>query len=148
MWLGGILFFALVGAPVLRSVEPPSLRMQLFERLGLRFRWVGWAAIGVLLVTGVLNLHLRDLLRAELLSDSAFWRSAYGTMLALKLLAVAAMVGLSALHDFVLGPRSVAMKPGSPEAAAARRWALHMARGAALAGLIVLLAAIRLARGG
>jgi uncharacterized membrane protein len=34
LWLGGMFFLAVVGAPVLRSVEPPELRAQLFRRLG------------------------------------------------------------------------------------------------------------------
>lgn len=33
LWLGGIFFLAAVGAPVLRMVEPPSLRAELFHRL-------------------------------------------------------------------------------------------------------------------
>ena len=37
-WLGGMLFLGLVGAPVLRAVEPPALRQRLFHDLGMRFR--------------------------------------------------------------------------------------------------------------
>ena len=33
-WLGGMFFLALVGAPVLRKVEPPELRARLFQQLG------------------------------------------------------------------------------------------------------------------
>ena len=53
LWLGGMFFLAVVGAPALRAVEPPQLRQQLFNALGTRFRYAGWVAIGVLLVTGV-----------------------------------------------------------------------------------------------
>src|SRR5690606_8596520 len=65
LWLGGMFFLAAVGAPVLRKVEPPSLRAELFQKLGEQFRRVGWAAIGVLIVTGIINLYFRGLLRAE-----------------------------------------------------------------------------------
>ncbi|HPV77375.1 MAG TPA: hypothetical protein PLX31_20905, partial [Gemmatimonadaceae bacterium] len=44
-WIGGVLFIALVGAPALRTVEPPSLRTALWEAIGLRFRTVGWGAV-------------------------------------------------------------------------------------------------------
>ena len=62
LWLGGMFFLGVVGAPVLRNVEDPALRRDLFVALGERFRTVGWVAIAVLLVTGVLNLWLRGIL--------------------------------------------------------------------------------------
>lgn len=33
LWLGGTFFLAIVGAPVLRRVEPASLRSELFHRV-------------------------------------------------------------------------------------------------------------------
>jgi putative copper export protein len=53
LWLGGMFFLAVVGAPVLRHVEPASLRRDLFSRIRDQFRLVGWVAIGVLLLTGL-----------------------------------------------------------------------------------------------
>jgi uncharacterized membrane protein len=72
LWLGGLLFLAAVGAPVLRRVEPASLRAELFERLGTQFRNVGWVAIAVLVVTGVANLYFRGL------STGGPWPSNWG----------------------------------------------------------------------
>lgn len=51
LWLGGMFFLGVVGAPVLRSVQPDSPRAELLRRLGERFRSVGWVAIAILLVT-------------------------------------------------------------------------------------------------
>jgi copper resistance protein D len=59
LWLGGMFFLGIVGAPVLRSVEPPPLRQRLFQELGSRFRRIGWLAIAVLVTTGVFNLYFR-----------------------------------------------------------------------------------------
>ena len=59
LWLGGMFFLAVVGAPILRRVEPHTLRKELFSRIGEQFRVVGWIAISVLLFTGVGNLYLR-----------------------------------------------------------------------------------------
>lgn len=146
LWLGGMFFLAAVGAPVLRDVEPPSLRAELFRRLGERFRGVGWAAIGVLVLTGVLNLHFRGFLR--LMDDGAFWASRYGHALAWKLASVAAMIAISAVHDFVLGPAASRLTPGSPSALRARRRAAWLARINAIVGLVLVIAAVRLARGG
>jgi copper resistance protein D len=148
LWLGGMFFLAVVGAPVLRQVQPAELRARLFAELGYRFRTAGWAAIGVLLVTGVLNLYLSGLLRWERLSDPVFWGSPYGRALAWKLGAVVVMVAVSAVHDFIHGPAASRLVPGSPEALRARRQASWMARLNALVGLVLVIAAVRLARGG
>lgn len=148
LWLGGMFFLAAVGAPVLRRVEPPSLRAELFRDLGARFRAVGWVAVGILLATGLLNLRLRGLLDADTLADAAFWSRPYGRALAWKLVLVAAMVSLSAVHDFVLGPRASRLVPGSPESLAARRRAAWLARINAALGVALVAVAVRLARGG
>jgi uncharacterized membrane protein len=148
LWLGGMFFLGVVGAPVLRKVEPPALRAQLFNQLGTAFRTVGWWSIAVLLVTGVLNLHFRGVLAGEVLGSSEFWATPYGRSLAVKLLVVLLMLGISAVHDFVHGPRAGRLAPGSPEALRSRRAAAWMARINALLGVILVFAAVRLARGG
>lgn len=147
-WLGGMFFLAAVGAPVLRTVEDSRLRRDLFAALGARFRRFGWAAIVVLVVTGVLNLWFRGLLDTEVLGDPVFWASRYGRALAWKLVAVAVMLGLQGTHDFVLGPAASRATPGSPESARLRRWAALSARITAAVGVVVVIAAVRLARGG
>lgn len=147
-WLGGMFFLAVVGAPVLRGIDPPALRARLFGELGRRFRAVGWGLIGVLLVTGVLNLRFLGLLDPDVLASSDFWATSLGRALLWKLVAVGAMLLFSAMHDFVLGPAASRLQAGSAEAGRARRWASWLARLNALAGIGVVLAAVRLARGG
>lgn len=145
LWLGGMFFLAAVGAPVLRAVEPPSLRARLFQALGVRFRTWGWGAIVVLVATGLGNLHFRGVLSTEVLGSAEFWAGPFGRALAWKLAAVAAMILVSAVHDFWLGP---AAGRGSPGAERMRRAASWLARLNAALGLVVVLAAVRLARGG
>jgi putative copper export protein len=97
-WIGGMLFVALVLVPVTRRLTDPALRARLFQETGRRFRTVGWIALGLLLASGLGNLWLRP----YLLGVPRFqW----------KLGLVAVALGLSALHDFVLGPR--AGRPGA-----------------------------------
>ena len=146
-WLGGMFFIAAVGAPVLRTLEP-ALRARIFTLLGERFRAAGWWSIAILIVTGTLNLHFRGILRWPVLGDAAFWQGRYGLALAWKLGGVAAMVVVSALHDFVLGPAAARLEAGSAAALRARRRAAWLARANALFGLVVVIAAVRLARGG
>ena len=146
LWLGGMFFLGVVGAPVLRAVEPPALRQRLFQQLGMRARALGWWAIAVLLATGTLNLYFRGWLRWDVLGNAAFWRTGVGIALATKLIAVAAMVAVSGVHDFVLGPRAGRLPAGSVEALAFRRRAALLARGNALLGVVIVVAAVRLAR--
>ncbi|HST58670.1 MAG TPA: DUF4149 domain-containing protein [Longimicrobium sp.] len=148
LWLGGMFFFALVGAPVLRRLEPAALRARIFAELGMAFRTVGWIAIAVLLATGALNLYFAGLLRGGRLVTPGFWATPYGRALAWKLAAVAVMILVSAVHDFVLGPRAGRLDPGSPAALRARSRAAWLARVNALVGLGLVYAAVRLARGG
>ena len=148
LWLGGMFFLAVVGAPVLRHVEPATLRRDLFSRIGEQFRIVGWIAIAVLLLTGVGNLYFRGIFSAGLLGNPAFWGSSYGKALAIKLVAVLLMLVVQAVHDFIHGPRSGRLDPATQEGLRARRMAAWLARLNAIAGLVVVLAAVRLARGG
>lgn len=98
-WVGGMLFVALVLVPVSRRLEDPSLRRHLMHDAGVRFRAVGWVAMGLLVATGLVNIWLRP----ELLTLGRFW---------VKVGLVALAIVLSALHDFVLGPR--ASRPDAP----------------------------------
>ena len=148
LWLGGMFFLAVVGAPVLRRVEPAELRAELFRRLGVQFRTTGWIAIAILLVTGFANLHFRGMLSADVLFAADYWGTPYGRALAWKLGAVTAMLIVQAVHDFLVGPAASQLQPGSAAMLAARRRAALLARLSAVLGIIVVIAAVRLARGG
>lgn len=149
LWLGGMFFLALVGAPVLRRVEPPRLRQELFHLLGLRARTVGWWSLATLLVTGFVMLEYRGLLQWDgVFANAAFWRTTLGIALAVKLIAVTLMLVVSIVHDFVLGPAAGRATAGSPEAIRLRRRAALLARGSAIIGVVIVVAAVRLARGG
>jgi putative copper export protein len=111
-WVGGMLFVALVLVPVSRRLEDPLLRRRLMHDAGVRFRAVGWVAMGVLVATGLVNIWLRP----ELLTLGRFW---------VKVGLVALAIVLSALHDFVLGPR--ASRPDAPPSARpAASWVARM----------------------
>jgi putative copper resistance protein D len=149
LWLGGMFFLGIVGAPLMRAIEPPELRQRLFTVIGERFRAVGWWAIAVLVLTGVVNLHYRGWLHWDgVLGSQAFWRTGPGRTLAAKLSAVTTMIVIAAVHDFIQGPRAGKAAPGSPEAIAFRRRAALLARVNAIVGVLLVAAAVRLARGG
>jgi hypothetical protein len=109
---------------------------------------VGWYAITVLLVTGVFNLHFRGWLHWNgVFGSPSFWRTSVGHALAGKLTAVTLMISISGIHDFVHGPRAGRAVPGSPAAIAMRKRAASLARANAVVGVLLVLAAVRLARG-
>lgn len=126
-WLGGMLFVALVLVPVVRRLPDPALRARLFHAVGVRFRAVGWIALGLLVLTGLGNLWERP----YLLGVPRFhW----------KLGLVVVALGLSVLHDFVLGPRA-----GAPGAAPAlRAWASWIARVNVLVVLVIVVLGLAL----
>ncbi|MBI2528325.1 MAG: DUF4149 domain-containing protein [Candidatus Rokubacteria bacterium] len=128
-WIGGMFFIALVLVPVTRRLEDPALRSRLVHELGLRFRTVGWIAIGVLVATGLVNLWLYSFLLA---SPRFHWK------LGLVILALI----LSAFHDFVLGPRAGA--PGAHPSARSR--ASWLARINVLVTLAIVMLGLALLR--
>ena len=118
-----MLFLALVLVPVTRRLEDRALRTRLVHAVGVRFRTVGWIALGVLVGTGLGNLWLYP----SLLTAPRFqW----------KLLLVALAIALSAVHDFVLGPRAGAPGAG-PSARVRASWLARINVGVVL--IIVLL---------
>lgn len=150
VWLGGMLFLALVAIPVLRGL-PDRPRAELVAQLGERFRPVAWACIALLLVTGVANLAYRGV-TWESVVTGRLWQSPFGQVLAWKLAMVAAMVALSAWHDFSLGRCSTELaRTGNPgdEAlrTALRRRAAWVGRLNAVLAVGVLATAVMLVRG-
>ena len=150
LWAGGMLFLVVVVVPLLRT---PALRPQaaaLLQALGLRFRAVGWVSLLVLVVTGVVNTAFRGG-SAGTLVDAAWWATPFGRLLGHKLALVAVILALSAVHDFLVGPRAAALLRDAPESARARAWrraASWMGRLNLLFALAVVALAVALVRGG
>ena len=128
VWLGGMLFIALVLVPVVRSVEPPALRTRLVQEIGLRFRALAWITLALLLASGLGNLWLRP----YLLELPRFH---------LKLTLVVIALTLAALHDFVLGPR--AGRPGALPSARVRASWIARVNVLLVTGIVILGLALR-----
>lgn len=146
VWIGGVIFLALIGAPALRRVEPAELRARLFEDIGMRFRFVGWGAVTILLVTGTWIMQLRGWLAWGLLSNADFWRGATGTALGWKLGLVTVMLVLSMWHDVALSPEKARQLAQRKDGAAVRRRLVFLARLGGVAAIGVVIAAVQLAR--
>ncbi|MCL6595372.1 MAG: hypothetical protein K6V73_04080 [Firmicutes bacterium] len=146
-WIGEMLFLALVAGPYSRTL-PAEERAELFRSLGRRSRPYAWTAIGLLLVTGVANLLLMGIRPAELFAWS-FYLTPLGTVLGLKLAAVAVLLVGVVGHDVVLVERSARLgerlrrEGPSPallaEIERARRWASWLGRMNLFLALVVSL---------
>ena len=149
VWIGGMVFIILVLIPVLRRREYRSLAAPLIRLTGKRFRWVGWVCLGLLLVSGIFNVGYRGFGWMDLASGRIFL-GPFGHALGIKLSLVAAMIFISAVHDFVVGPRaslSVQQDPTSSRARRLRRQASWLGRLNLLIGLIVVALGVILVRG-
>ena len=147
IWIGGTLFIALVLFPVVRRLQPPDLGSRIVREVGLRFRLVGWACIGVILVTGLVNLLAHGIPFGHLFTW-AFWTTTFGRTLAVKLSLVVAVLLLSIFHDFVLGPRAARLaREGNPAARGVRRAVNILARVNVILMVAIVAAAVVLVRG-
>jgi putative copper export protein len=93
IWFGGSTALIFVGVPAIRTLEGEP-RGRAMKELGLRWRPLGYGALGVAAVTGVV------LAAREWQHDTAF-QVVFWTKVALFLCLLVA----SYTHNFVLGPR-------------------------------------------
>lgn len=150
VWIGGMVFLALVLVPVTRRPEHRAVAASLVRATGARFRWAGWGSLGLLLLTGVVNLAFRGFGWADVWSGR-LWQGPLGRTLAIKLLLFSAVLLLSGLHDFAIGPRATVLwqaDPGAPEVARLRRRAAWLGRLNLILALIVAALGVTLVRGG
>jgi putative copper export protein len=150
LWLGGMLLLVLVVVPVLRERTFRDVAPALVDETGTRFRAVGWVALALLVATGLLNVAVRGIGRSAL-TDPGFWQSAFGRLLALKLLVVAGILAVSMLHDFAVGPAATArwrQHPAASESQRLRRRAAWLGRLNLLLGLVAVALGVMLVRGG
>jgi copper resistance protein D len=148
-WVGGTLFLVIVLVPAMRRPEFGAVSPALIRLTALRFRWVGWVCFCIFAVTGVSNLAARGIGIKEL-RDGAFWQGSFGLTLAIKLVLVAAILLVSAFHDFFLGPRAAAAweaHRGSADTLRLRRQAVRLGRLNLLLALAVILLGSMLVRG-
>lgn len=144
VWVGGILFLSLVVVPAGRRFDD-AVRSRLLTDVGRRFRVVGWSALGMLLVTGLVQMAARGATVQNVL-DGSFFADASGRVLAAKLVLVVVMMLVTAAHDFVAGPAAERIARAGGDARHLRRVAGRLARITALLALAIVALAIELVR--
>ena len=149
VWIGGMIFLSVILLPVIRRPEFRSAAPLLVHFSGVRFRWVGWLCLVVLVLTGAFNLIYRGVAWEDL-QIGDFWRSQFGVILSTKLILVVVVLLLSILHDFFIGPKASALgraNPGSPDALRFRRYASWFGRVNLFLALVIVAFGSMLVRG-
>jgi putative copper resistance protein D len=113
-WIGDMFVIAFVVGPYARTLAPPT-RAALYREIGRRSLPLAWAAIAILIATGIGNLLYLGIAPSVLLTPT-FYHSTFGAFLGAKLLAVLAMLVVSAWHDFFLTRRRAALAKRLTEA--------------------------------
>jgi putative copper resistance protein D len=91
-WIGGMLFLPLV---LLSGIKNHPDRSNLLMATGLKFRFFGYIVLGLLLVTGILNIYLRGID----LSWKFLLVSRYGKLVITKLILFLCILVVSLIHD-------------------------------------------------
>jgi len=149
VWIGGTFFLILVVVPWLRRSGNREAAGPFLRDTGLRFRAVGWWCFGILFATGLLNLWVRGV-RLDDLADARWLGTPFGRAVTLKILLFTAVLVVSSIHDFVIGPRAtraMEREPGGAEARTLRRRASWLGRLNALLALALVFLGIVLVRG-
>jgi uncharacterized membrane protein len=137
VWIGGMVFLAAVALPGLRRGGPAAVG-EFLAWATPRLRAVGWTCLAVLGITGWVQLEFRGMA----------WNA--NAVISTKIAVYVAIVAISVLHDFWLGPRaSIALRddPGSPATNRLRRLAVSVGRVTALLALLAVTLGVFIARG-
>ena len=148
IWIGGMLFLAMIVVPVTRQPPFQNISGRFFQEAGVKFRNIGWGCFLLLFITGFLNLSGR-FGSMGIMSDGDFWLGAFGSKLAMKISLFVLILVMSAIHDFFVGPRAAQLlmsNPDNPAATKVRQSASWFGRINLLLGLIVVFLAVNMIR--
>ncbi len=149
-WVGGAIFLAAVMVPVSRqgALSPPQ-SAELIGSVARRFRPMSWASISVAVLTGLYIATDRWGVEMSDVFGGSGW---FLRGLQAKGGLVVAVIVLSLIHDFIIGPRvSALMEAGhggaDPEVRRARRSLILLARINMVLILLIVALAVTITRG-
>ncbi len=141
LWLGGMVFFLVVFGPAVHELRP-AIAIRTLNQGRISFEAVSWAAIGLLLITGMLNLILRNQ------PTGAPHGEFYTILLSIKLFLFFAMLAHHCLQIFKYAPQIAALTAQTPAEidiwpeplrAHWQKWFTLLKINAALGSIVVLL---------
>ena len=144
VWVGGVLFMGMVAVPAAKKLDD-ELRRKLLDDLGRRFRPIGWTALGLLVASGIYLMWHWGATVATVL-DLSFFEHDHTRKLGYKLLLVVAMLVVSGLHDFWLGPRATREGRTPQEMERDRKLAGWLGRTTGILVILIVVLAVLVAR--
>jgi putative copper resistance protein D len=148
-WIGGMFFLVLVVVPWLRSGGGGIDAARFLRETGTRFRGIGWSCFAILVATGSFALWMRGV-RPGSFVDGDWLASSFGRIVLLKLTVFVAVIAISFVHDFRVGPQAtaaIAADPASAATAGLRKRASRLARVNVLLALVLVALGDLLVRG-
>ena len=109
IWVGPQVFLFAVAVPAVRTIADAKERARLMRLITTRFGYLAWAAMAVLVITGIGSLFEKDE-GTDFLFDHN-----WGTIFEVKMTLVIATIVLTALHSFVIGPRMLQMQESASD---------------------------------
>jgi uncharacterized membrane protein len=140
VWVGPQFFLFIAALPAIRTIEDRQTRARVMRTIVTRFGWLAWAAMLVIVLSGISNLF-------QVGADTPLnWASAndfrYGRIFAEKMVFVGIAVALTAVHTFVVGPRQLAlaerMEADPAQTARLRRISIVISSVALLASVLAI----------
>jgi uncharacterized membrane protein len=135
-WVGSQVFMFVAVVPALRTLDDAARRGAVLV-LNRRFAWLGWGALAILVLTGIDNVIQRQD-DTDLVFDYDF---RYAWIFAVKLVLVAVVIALTAIHTNVVGPRLLALQERGQASAGLgrmRRLSIQLSVVNLLAGVAIL----------
>ncbi len=145
VWLGPQFFLFIAAVPAVRLIEDDAVRLRVMCVIVNRFSWLAWAAMAVIVLSGISNLF------QEANDFGHVWDPDYRyfQIFSTKMVLVGLIVLLTALHTFVIGPRQLRLQEEmgseSAEVARLRRLSIIISGLALLASVAVVYVAALLA---
>jgi len=143
VWIGPQFMMFMAAIPAVRTIEDRQVRAKVMRTIVTRFGWLAWGAMTVIVLTGLSNIfQVQDETPVDIFDSDVRWFHLFN----LKMVLVVIMVGLTAFHTQVIGPRQLALneKPEVDEAEAKRlrRSSMMISGTALLISIAVLLVAM------
>ena len=143
VWIGPQFMMFIAAIPALRTIEDRQVRAKVMRTIVTRFGWLAWAAMAVIVLTGLSNVfQVQGETSINIFDSDVRWFHIFN----LKIVLVVIMVGLTAFHTFVIGPKQLALSEKAEvdeaEAKRLRRSSMMISGTALLISIAVLLVAM------
>lgn len=141
VWVGPQFMMFIAAIPAIRTIEDRQVRARVMRTIVTRFGWLAWAAMLVIILSGISNIfQVQDIdPNVDIGSTDIRWFHWFSG----KMVLVAMMMALTAVHTFVIGPRQLDLNEredvDESEIARLRRASMLISGAALLLSITVIL---------